>query len=167
LCPGLGPTGVADAAEHFREACRLVPEAYDSWYLLGMCFRRLGDATRARHASAECVEAATRRVRLHPDDTRAWTMGAAVFAELKEPERAAAWLGRALAVDADEPIIRYNAACVYVTLGRHDEAFECLEAAAREVQRDWMTNDPDLDAIRGDPRFARLLEGRVVDAAPQ
>lgn len=66
----------ADAAEHFREACALVPEAYDSWYLLGMSYRKLGDRTRARNASFECIEAAKKSLRVHPDDTRAWTMGA-------------------------------------------------------------------------------------------
>ncbi len=150
----------ADAAEHFREACALVPEAYDSWYLLGMCYRKLGDRTRARNASFECIEAAKKSLRVHPDDTRAWTMGAAVLAEMGEPERASTWLARALAVDADEPIIRYNAACVYVALGRRDDALSCLEAAFREgsLALDWARNDPDLDPLREDPRFARLLE---------
>src|SRR5512143_3014239 len=61
-----------EAAEHSQEACALVPEAYDSWYLLGMCYRRLGDPPRARHASFECFEAMKRWVKFHPDDTRAW-----------------------------------------------------------------------------------------------
>lgn len=150
----------ADAAEHFREACALVPEAYDAWYLLGMCYRKLGDPMRARNASFECIEAAKKYLRVHPDDTRAWTMGAAVLAEMGEADRASTWLGRALALDADEPIIRYNAACVYVALGRHDEAIACLEAAFREgaLAFDWARNDPDLDPLRDDPRLQRLLD---------
>jgi tetratricopeptide (TPR) repeat protein len=149
----------AEAARHFRQACTIVPEAFDSWYLLGMCYRRTGENAKARSADLECMEAVKRRVRGHPDDTRAWTMGAAVLAELGEPERAEEWVNRALAVDADEPIIQYNAACVFVSMGKPDKALACLEASAARygLSLKWMANDPDLDPLRSDPRFQELV----------
>jgi len=151
---------IPEAAEHFREACAIVPEAYASWYLLGMCYRRMGLEGKARRAALECIEAVKLRVRSHPDDTRAWTMGAAVLAELGEPERAAKWVGRAVTVDAEEPIIEYNAACVYVRLGRFDDALKCLEVSLGQggLSRDWASNDPDLDPLREDARFQSLLD---------
>ncbi|HEX6791790.1 MAG TPA: protein kinase [Candidatus Krumholzibacteria bacterium] len=149
-----------EAAARFAEACSIVPEAFDAWYLLGMCYRRLGQDDRARSADLECIEAVKRWVRVHPEDTRAWTMGASVLAEVGEPERAMRWVERALAVDADEPIIEYNAACVYVGLKRHDDAIRCLEMALRTggVIRSWASNDPDLDPLRADPRFQHILD---------
>ncbi|MBK8813730.1 MAG: protein kinase [Acidobacteria bacterium] len=149
-----------DAALHFREACAIVPEAYDSWYLLGMCYRRIGETVKARRADLECIEAVKNRVRSHPDDTRAWTMGASVLAELGEPESASEWVARALAIDADEPIIQYNAACVYAALGRLDDAFASLTEALGNlgISRDWAVNDPDLDPLRDDPRYGSILE---------
>ena len=148
-----------EAMEHFREACAIVPEAYDSWYLLGMCYRRLGDDVRGRNADFECIEAVKRRVRSHPEDTRAWTMGAAVLAEMGEPDNAGKWIARALAVDPEEPIIVYNAACVYVRLGRLEDAIDCLEVAFRQgALSEWAANDPDLDPLRGNARFQRLLQ---------
>jgi TolB-like protein/Flp pilus assembly protein TadD len=144
-----------EAALRFQNACALVPEAFDSWYLLSMCYRRLGDERRARRADLECMEAAKKRVRHRPEDTRAWTMGAAVLAQLGEPERAVEWVAHALAIDRDEPIIAYNAACVYAALGRTDEGINCLESAVGRggISIEWVRQDPDLDPLRGDARF--------------
>lgn len=146
----------AEAAKHFRQACSIVPEAYDSWYLLGMCYRRLDSHDKALSADLECIEAAKSRVRNHPENTRAWTMGAAVLAELGEPERAVEWIERALAIDRDEPIIVYNAACVYTALNRFDDAIACLRGTT-SVPRAWIENDPDMDPLRNDPRFKEIL----------
>lgn len=150
----------AAAAEHYQKACAIVPEACDSWYLLGMCYKRMGKMDKARSANRECIEAVKARVRSHPDDTRAWTMGAAVLVEMGEPERAEKWIKNALAVDAEEPIIEYNAACVYTALGQFDDALGCLQAALGQggLSQDWAKNDPDLDPLRGDSRFQSLLE---------
>lgn len=151
---------ISEAAYHFRHACEIVTEAYDSWYLLGMCYRRLGETAQVVSAELDCIEAVKRRVRYHPDDTRAWTMGASALAKRGEPERAAEWIARALAIDADEPIIEYNAACVYVALGKNEEALNCLEASLglAAISKDWLINDPDLDPLRDDPRFEKLLQ---------
>ena len=161
-----------ESAKHFRNACAIVPEAYDSWYLMGMCYRKIGDLGRARNANLECIEAVMRRVRTNPDDTRALTMGASVLVGLGEPERALAWVERALTIDPEEPIIQYNSACAYTNLRMFDEAFECLEAAVvrSSLSRSWVDNDPDIDPLREDPRLKELLErvdNRPVDDSPQ
>lgn len=149
----------AAAAEHFQEACSIVPEAFDSWYLLGMCYKRMGKMGKARSSDLECMEAVKKRIRSHPDDTRALTMGASVLVEMGEPGRAEKWVASALAIDSDEPIVEYNAACVYTALGLFDEALKCLEAVIKHggLSKEWSTNDPDLDPLRRDPRFQALV----------
>ena len=73
---------------------------------------------------------------------------------------------RALAVDRrlvqlwpDRPIPWYNLACTYAVLGLLDPAFaalgRALELGYRHLRH--LSRDPDLQAVRQDPRFPRLL----------
>ena len=62
---------------------------------------------------------------------------------------------RAHAAHPDNPNVLYNLACVESLAGEHDAALEHL-ARALELDprgREWSKGDPDLDAIRADPRF--------------
>ncbi|MDX1584773.1 MAG: FlgO family outer membrane protein, partial [Thermoanaerobaculia bacterium] len=148
-----------DAAKHFERSTEISPEAYDPWYFLAVCYRTMGRTDEVRTATLETVEAAKKRLATHPDETRAWTFGAAALADLGEPDKSAEWIGRALAIDPDEPVIQYNAACTYAGLGKVDEALRCLRTATGMgfVSREWIENDSDLDPIRDDPRFGELL----------
>jgi len=59
----------------------------------------------------------------------------------------------------DRPIPWYNLACSYAVLGMIDPAFtalqRALDAGYRHIRH--LLRDPDLKAVRTDPRFARLL----------
>ena len=70
-------------------------------------------------------------------------------------------MDRALAIDPDDLHIRYNAACMWAQIGDFDRVFDYLEQWASHSgmeNRDWMLHDPDLDPIRGDPRYSKLLK---------
>jgi tetratricopeptide (TPR) repeat protein len=75
--------------------------------------------------------------------------------------------GRALQIDRrlvrlipDNSIAWYNLACSYAVLGMIEPAFSALqrslELGYRFVKR--LRRDPDLKALRRDPRFAHLLQ---------
>ena len=59
----------------------------------------------------------------------------------------------------DKPIPWYNLACSYALTGMTDKALDALDRALRlgydEFSR--IRRDPDLNSLRADPRFARLL----------
>jgi len=73
---------------------------------------------------------------------------------------------RALQVDRrlvrllpDRAVPWYNLACSYAVLGMIDPAFSALQRALELGYRhfDHLRRDPDLKALRRDPRFTRLL----------
>ena len=59
-----------------------------------------------------------------------------------------------------DPIVQYNLACSYSLLGSPNEAVASLEEAISLGYRDFefMRKDRDLDPIRKDVRFQRLVE---------
>jgi tetratricopeptide (TPR) repeat protein len=59
----------------------------------------------------------------------------------------------------DRPIPWYNLACSYAVLGMTERSFEALERSLRlgYCHLHHLRRDPDLKALRRDPRFSRLL----------
>ena len=93
------------------------------------------------------------------------TAMAAMFSALLtlgEPERAKEWVRRAVLLDPDNLGMRYNLACdLIVNLRDYDGALELLGSVFRNggaEQLAWLKSDPDIDAIRDDPRFMALVE---------
>jgi tetratricopeptide (TPR) repeat protein len=62
-----------------------------------------------------------------------------------------------------DPIVYYNLACSYCLLRHIDESLAALERAISLGYRDvpHLTNDPDLDNLRSDPRYHKLMQRLV------
>ena len=82
-----------------------------------------------------------------------------------EPARAALETARTafearLRLGADDPFTRYYAACTYAQLGLTEEALASLERAAagrRALTIARARNEPELERLRGEPRFEGLF----------
>jgi adenylate cyclase len=151
------------AAELFERAAQLRTDDYHSPLQVSMVYRSLGrDADRERSARLG-LERAEREFNLHPDHSSPAQFVALALAELGECDRAKEWAARALAIDPDDLAALYNIACLYSQLGEFDQAIELLEKVlpylyASPARRAWLQHDPDLDPIRNDPRFQKLIE---------
>ena len=57
-----------------------------------------------------------------------------------------------------DPVVQYNLACSLSLLGRREAALETLERAVAlgYADRAHLEKDPDLEAVRRDPRFETL-----------
>ena len=82
---------------------------------------------------------------------------------LGEPERAQAMARRAVLIDPDNLTMRYNLACdLVVNVRDFETALEFLGPVMKNTGREnleWMKVDPDMDALRSDPRFQAMIAG--------
>ncbi len=149
----------ADAARLFSEAGS-VREDYAAAYFTAQSLEALGKHDEAEVAYRLAADVAGRHVELNPDDPRAATMLAVSLCRLGKQDAGLRWAERALEIDPEDAGVRYNVACLFSVAGKPDRAIQCLHEA-RSVgfgNRDWLERDPDLDAVRDDPRFKAILE---------
>src|SRR5262249_13320394 len=108
---------LVEAAHQFEQACRLRPDEDQAAVSLASTYAGLGRKADAQAAYQRAVAVASKHLELHPDDARALYLGATGWASLGESARALEWVGRALAMDPNDPVTLYNVACVYALHG--------------------------------------------------
>jgi TolB-like protein/Flp pilus assembly protein TadD len=150
-----------DAARLFAEAIE-IREDYSAAFFAAQAIEASEKPDEARSAYTRALAVAEKHMELNPDDPRAATMRAVSLARLERRSEALRWADHALAVDPDDCSVRYNLACLFSVMGELDRSLECLDEAVRGGfgNRDWLERDPDLDAVRADPRFLQTLGAR-------
>jgi tetratricopeptide (TPR) repeat protein len=148
------------AVELWERASTLRPDDYQSPLLVAQAYEHLGDLPRAQQARRIGVARAEEHLKLHPDDVRALYMGANGLVALRQTEKGLAWARQALALEPGESMLLYNIGCIYALAGLKDLALDCLEQAAEKglAQKEWFAQDSNLDPLRGEPRFQRLMD---------
>lgn len=149
------------AAELFERAAEIKPDDYQSVCLLIQIYRSLGCDGEKESAARRGIERAERELTVHPDNPRPAYLGAAALVTLGQNDRAKEWLARTLAIDPDDTLTQYNAACIYSRLGETHTAFDLLERLlphANHETKAWIKHDSDFDPLRDHPRYQKILE---------
>ncbi|MGH6993781.1 MAG: tetratricopeptide repeat protein, partial [Caulobacteraceae bacterium] len=121
----------------------------------------LGDAEGAKEAARTCIARVEKVLAQHPNNGAAMAFGVGALAVLGEAARARDWISRALLIDPDNTLMRYNFACSLASfLGDADGALSLLGPIFAEITPGLLVGvqtDPDLASIRDDPRFQAML----------
>ncbi len=143
----------------FEEAHRARPEDYQSVVLMAIALRELGRMQEADNADRRSIEVIEEHLKLDPDDSRAYYMGASCWASVFRPDMARQWIKRALELDPDDAVVRYGVGCNYARLGDVEDALDNLERAVKLGfgYREWIVNDSDWLDLRDHPRFLAVL----------
>ena len=141
--------------------------------MLISCYVALGDAENARRIATIALARAEKAVAQDRSNGQALGAGVDALAALGESDRAKDWMRRALLIDPDNLLMRYNFACTLATsLGDPEAALgmlgPVLERDAGRLVKD-APNDPDFAGLRQDPRFQAMTAAawaRLADTKP-
>jgi adenylate cyclase len=130
--------------------------------MLVTCYKATGEKDLLRNAAKTTFERAERAIAKDPTDGPALAAGANALAVLGEKERGLEWIRRALFLDPDNLVMRYNLGCALIQdLDAVDEAVETFRPFFEKVQSPMhirhLEVDPDLNPIREDSRFKQML----------
>lgn len=149
----------ADAARAYEQSAKRNPDDYDALTLLSMPYERLGQPAKAQEARKRSLEAADRVLRNSPDDVRALYMSGGALVAMGKQKEGLARVQQAVELRPHDFSVLYNAACNFAGAGQRDKALDLLDRAVGTGRgfRAWIEHDPDLDPLRGSPRFKEIL----------
>ncbi|HEY2752776.1 TIR domain-containing protein [Phenylobacterium sp.] len=152
---------IAAAVPFFEKAAALMETDYHDPLMLITCYTALGDAVGVQRAAQAVVGRAEKALAHDSSNGAAMASIANGLACLGEAERAREWTRRALLIDPENLIMRYNLACC---IGNYvhdaDAALELLgpyfiKGTMPEIRHAEV--DPDMDHLRADPRFQSMV----------
>ena len=149
-----------EALNLFLLAQTLRPEEFYNAGMVANAYEALGRIPERDAADKRTLELLEERVKLNPDDARAWVMSANANARLGNRERAIEGTRRALVIDPEDALNHYNVSCAYCILGMTGEALDSLEHSFELgfQNKEWLEMDDDFILIRGLPRFRKLVD---------
>lgn len=150
-----------DSIPYFEKATALVEADYHSPGMLQACYRalkRTGELDRVALMTLARVE---RSLAQDPTNSQGLGMGASALAAMGEVERTREWINRAMMLDPDNFLQRYNVACCLAAwLNDPDGALDLLGPYFDRASRGMLDHtlvDADMDSIREHPRFKDMV----------
>jgi tetratricopeptide (TPR) repeat protein len=149
------------AAAALERILVLNPSFYAAFAHLRQVYERLGRAADASILSEREIAFYPVYLARHPDDARAHISFAVALAFAGQHEEARTECDSALELTPDDPLMLYNAACVYSRIGAPESALSVLAGAvaAGHAEYEWIKRDPDLDNIREHAGYIELMKG--------
>ncbi len=155
------------AAGRFEEAAALTARAletngddYNTYIPYTNALNKLGRKKEAFELDLRMIEVLRQQLEHVPEDVRARILLASTLARTgQDVDDAITHLRTAVALRPQDPNTLYNAACTYGVLSRKPEALEALKKAFENGYGNptWAANDSDLDCLRDEPEFRRLV----------
>jgi adenylate cyclase len=149
-----------DALPHFEAAVAVMENDYHAWGMLMTAHHGRGDQERMLEAAKMTLQQVEKVLAQDPSNGAAISFGVSALGALGEKDRAREWMERALLIDPDNLNMRYNFACSLARdLGDKEAALRMLDSSLSRIKGSLGSAeyDPDLECLRDDPRFHKIL----------
>lgn len=154
----------AKALPLFRKAAQLMETDYRDASLLMSCCRAVGDTEGALEAAKLALERAQKVLSIDRSNGSAFAFGAMSLAYLGQGDRAREWVRRAVLIDPENMVARFNLGVAMMGSGTSPEEVTCFVEPAIEHMDSaairLIESDPDLDPLRHNDRFMEAIEKR-------
>ncbi|OOG52482.1 hypothetical protein B0E47_14325 [Rhodanobacter sp. B05] len=160
-----------DAIRHYEKAVRLMDVDINSAMMLIACYTAVGDDANAHRVAQLALQRTEPALAQDPYNSSVAAYSAYALATLGEAERAKARMERTLLIDPDNFNMRYNFVCALsVHLKEKEAALNMLGPLFENMSEsflEYVKGDPDLDLLRGDPRYQAMIEAIELRLATQ
>ena len=151
-----------DAIRYFEKASQLMDTDFHSCLMLQTCYVGESDERAALDAARRTLARSEVALSKDPTNGAALAAGASSLIMIGEVDRAKDWLQRALLLDPENLMVRYNVACSLTFRNSDlDGALELLAPYFEQIDSPGQIRhaeiDPDMNPIRGHPRFVEML----------
>jgi adenylate cyclase len=151
---------ITEARAYYEKAASVMESDYHAWGMLTACHCALDEKDKAQESAAMALQQVEQVLSQDPSNGAAISFGVSALAVLGDRGRANEWMERALLIDPDNLNMRYNFACTLARdLGDREGALKMLESSLSRLKASIGNAefDPDLESIRDDPRFQKML----------
>ena len=153
---------IRESIPFFEKAISVMDTDWHNSLMLTTCQQSLGDEAQLRRVAKITLERAERAIAKDPTNGQALAAGAQGLLILGERDRSFDWIRRALLLDPDNLVMRYNLACTFSRdLDNQEKALDLLEPFFERVNSSshmrHIEVDPDVDPIREHPRFREMF----------
>jgi adenylate cyclase len=156
---------IDNAAGHYGKAVELIESDFHSWGMLVMCYQAQGNREGVLRGAHMMHTQADKVLAKDPSNGAALGICAGGHAIAGNKERAMETIEHALLIDPDNDNMRYNFACVLTAyLFEFEPALNLLEEVFKRPTINLVNvakTDPDLDPLRGNPRFEKIYADAV------
>src|SRR6516165_813871 len=152
-----------EAIRYYEKSMSLMETDLNSGSMLLTCYKAVGNSAAGLRTARTTLARVEKMLLQDPNNATAMGYGALALGALGELERGKEWINRALLIDPDNMNARYNFACSLASLFKEpdvDAALELLVPVFETLAAGFLDHakvDPDLDPLRGNPRFKSMV----------
>jgi adenylate cyclase len=158
---------LSEAIQFFEKAAQLLDGDFHSCLMLQSCYQGKGDEEATIKWARQTLERAEAALAKDPTNGAALSAGASSLIMLGDVDRGRDWVERALLLDPDNLLVRYNAACALTfrnsdldgALDLLEHYFSCSDSPGNIHHAEI---DPDMNSIRDHPRFKSMIAAAKV-----